>query len=79
MTGPLEWGVRILGFARISRTGYAIVFLFGGGGYAKKTFSRTRYAKNIFRVPLKLGVPNFQFFENWACEISRTRYVCSGM
>ena len=42
MTGPLEWGVRILGFARISRTGYAIFFLFGGG---------TR--KNIFRVPLK--------------------------
>ena len=78
MTGPLEWGGRILGFARISRTGYAIFFLFGGG---------TR--KNIFRVPgtrkKKVAYPPswggrfLIFFKNWACEIPRTRYVCSGM
>ena len=77
MTGPLEWGGRILGFARISRTGYAIFFV--RGGYAKKQFSRTRYAKKQYRVPLKLGGSIFNCFQNWACEIPRTRYVCSGM
>ena len=53
-------------------------FLFGGG---------TR--KNIFRVPgtrkKKVAYPPswggrfLIFFKNWACEIPRTRYVCSGM
>ena len=67
MTGPLEWGVRILGFARISRTGYAIFFC--SGGVREKKNSRTRYAKKIFRVPLKLGWSIFNFFpkytSNW--------------
>ena len=53
MTGPLEWGVRILGFARISRTGYAIFFCSGGG---------TR--KNIFRVPATRK-NNIAYPSNW--------------
>ena len=52
-------------------------------------FVRVGYAKNFFRVPgtrkKKVAYPPswggrfLIFFKNWACEIPRTRYVCSGM
>ena len=38
-------------------------FFFGSGGVRDICFSRTRYAKNIFRVPLKLGGSIFNFFQ----------------
>ena len=38
-------------------------FFFVRGGYAIFVFSRTRYAKNKIRVPLKLGGSIFNFFQ----------------
>ena len=38
-------------------------FFFCSGGVRDICFSRTRYAKNIFRVPLKLGGSFFNFFQ----------------
>ena len=54
-------------------------FFFVRGGYAKKYFSRTRYAKKKVAYPPSWGGRFLIFFKNWACEIPRTRYVCSGM
>ena len=50
------------------------------GGVRKRFFRVGGYAtKKKYFVPLKLGGSIFNFFQNWACEILRTRYVCSGM
>ena len=38
-------------------------FFFVRGGYAKKYFSRTRYAKKKSRVPPQLGGSIFNFFQ----------------
>ena len=61
MTGPLEWGVRILGFARISRTGYAIFFC--SGGVREKIFFAYPVREKKSRVPPQLGGSIFNFFQ----------------
>ena len=54
-------------------------FFVRGGGTRKNIFRVPGTRKKKAAYPPSWGVRFLIVFKNWACEIPRTRYVCSGM